>query len=218
MNIVLRNTEIELLVKKGIFFREESTLVLGDMHFGKSGHFRKSGIAVPSAVHDSNMENLVKVLQYKKPRKVIFLGDLFHSIQNREWGYFGDVLMQFPAIHFILVVGNHDILGKSQYETLGIEVIEKELEMGAFVFTHEPIDNYSGKLYNIYGHLHPGIRLYGKARQSLRLPCYFFKENQGVIPAFGTFTGLAIQKPREEDGVYVITNTEVICVNEFRHA
>lgn len=218
MEIQFKSTLVELLVKKGLFFKEWQTLVLADMHFGKSGHFRKSGIPVPNGVHDTNMENLIKVLQYKKPQKVIFLGDLFHSFHNREWKYFGDVLAQFPAVKFVLVVGNHDILEKSHYRDLGIEIVEDGLEMGGFLLTHEPIEAYAGPLYNLCGHLHPGIRLHGKARQSLRLSCYFFKEHQGIVPAFGAFTGLAVQKPREKDGVYVVANTEVVCVNEFKYS
>lgn len=218
MEIKLRNTAIQLLSKKGLFFPKEKVLVLGDLHFGKSGHFRKSGIAVPNTVHDANMENFIKVLQYKKPEKVVFLGDLFHSYQNREWKYFAEVIAQFPAINFVLVEGNHDILDPKEYTSLGIAIVGESLVMGDFLLTHEPIDDYEGPAYNLCGHLHPGIRLVGRAKQSLRLPCYFFKEHQGVIPAFGEFTGLALQRPKKNDGVYVVAGTEIVQVNEFKYS
>ena len=31
-----------------MFWEEEKALIVSDLHFGKTGHFRKSGIAVPA--------------------------------------------------------------------------------------------------------------------------------------------------------------------------
>gem|GEM_PF-4957861 len=40
------------------------------------------------------------------------------------------------------------------------------------------------------GHLHPCVNLGGRAFDSLRLPCFHFKPHVGMLPAFGSFTGM----------------------------
>jgi metallophosphoesterase superfamily enzyme len=65
-------------------------------------------------------------------------------------------------------------------------------------------------LYNLSGHLHPGVNMRGKARQSVTLPCFYFGENMGLLPAFGTFTGLARIYPKKNDKVFVIVEEKII--------
>jgi metallophosphoesterase superfamily enzyme len=64
--------------------------------------------------------------------------------------------------------------------------------------------------YVVSGHLHPAIQLSGSAQQRLRLPCYWFGENQGVLPAFGEFTGMHTIQPKKGDQIFVIAENQVI--------
>jgi len=212
MIIELQGQRLELLAQKALFFPEFRCLVVSDLHLGKASHFRKAGIPVPSEVYDRNIESLVKLMQWKRPKKVFFLGDLFHSVYNKEWSYFQNVIEQFPQIDFQLILGNHDILDRRHYSDCGLSVIEESCEYHGFLLSHEPIE-HSQHLYNLYGHLHPGVRLNGRGKQALRLPCFHFMAQSGVLPAFGKFTGLAIQKPKQGEQVYVIAENEVICVS-----
>ena len=41
----------------------------------------------------------------------------------------------------------------------------------------------------IAGHLHPAVRLSGRGDDSLRLPCFWWRERLAILPAFGEFTG-----------------------------
>ena len=66
------------------------------------------------------------------------------------------------------------------------------------------------KLYNLAGHIHPAIKLKGKARQSLRVPCFYFGNENGILPAFGNFTGTASINIKKTDNVFVIAEKEVI--------
>lgn len=59
--------------------------------------------------------------------------------------------------------------------------------------------------YTLSGHLHPGITLSGKGRQRLRLPCFWFGAQTGILPAFGAFTGLADIQPRQGDQIFATT-------------
>ena len=41
----------------------------------------------------------------------------------------------------------------------------------------------------VAGHLHPCVRLYGAANDSVRLPCFWQRDDLLTLPAFGEFTG-----------------------------
>jgi len=46
----------------------------------------------------------------------------------------------------------------------------------------------------------------------LRLPCFWFGDAVGVLPAFGAFTGSAEVRPKRGDQVFVIAEEEVLKV------
>jgi len=53
----LRQT-LTLDARKAIFWREESILLLADLHLGKGEHFNRAGIAVPTGVQVDNFSRL----------------------------------------------------------------------------------------------------------------------------------------------------------------
>ena len=50
--------------QRSIFWEEEKALIVSDLHFGKTGHFRKSGIAVPQSVYEEDLQRLVDLLHF----------------------------------------------------------------------------------------------------------------------------------------------------------
>jgi uncharacterized protein len=96
-----------------------------------------------------------------------------------------------------------------QYKRLSIQVHESPLTINGLILSHEPMDSIPSGKYNLAGHIHPGIHLRGKARQTLTLPCFYFGANHGLLPAFGSFTGLACVKPKKNDRVYVVVGETV---------
>mgnify|MGYP006183229857 CR=1 FL=1 len=144
-----------------------------------------------------------------QPQKIIFLGDLFHSTLNNEWHYF-DNWVQSISQKIILIEGNHDIVAKQFYENLHVEVLER-LQIDDFLLTHHPVE--TDNQFNFCGHIHPRVVLSGHGKQYLKIPCYFRKPNQLILPAFGEFTGNYTLKPTVNDKVYVLTPNEVIEVN-----
>ena len=78
------------------------------------------------------------------------------------------------------------------------------------VISHEPLEEIPEGLYNLAGHIHPGVRLVGKGRQGMTLSCFYFGERQGLMPAFGQFTGRYKIKPEPKDRVFVITENTLI--------
>lgn len=209
MRLHWKGEEIELNEHKALFFAHHRALVMADLHLGKINHFRKAGIAVPTRANDHNSERLIQLIQSYRPERVIFLGDLFHSHYNEEWEVLGQIRKHFLSTSFELVRGNHDILSERQYERWDISV-HSSLSLGTWCLTHDPAEQPAAGEYQLSGHVHPGVRLAGAGKQSLVLPCFWLGQQQGLIPAFGSFTGLAKIVPRKGDKVFVVTENKVM--------
>jgi DNA ligase-associated metallophosphoesterase len=197
-----------LNANRTILWKEENAILIADLHFGKVSHFRKAGISVPNDLFISDLIKVKTILQ-TKPKKLLILGDLFHSDHNHEWKLFHDLVSKFEDTETHLILGNHDERTKELYLNSSIFVHE-ELCLGPFHLTHETQEHPS--LYNISGHIHPAVRLHGKARQSIKLPCFYFGEKFGVMPAFGSFTGTVALKPKKNDVIFAIAESKVIKV------
>src|SRR6478609_11114821 len=71
-----------------VFWEEEKALVVSDLHFGKTGHFRKAGIAVPQSVYKEDLQRLFSLITFFKADRLLIVGDLFHSKANLELEWF----------------------------------------------------------------------------------------------------------------------------------
>jgi len=200
-----------------IYWEDQSALIVSDLHFGKTGHFRKSGIAVPQHVYKEDLQRLVSLIQYFKPGELIIAGDLFHSHMNQELELFKRWRGDLDHLTIRLIMGNHDILQDQWYKETGILVHEKTWEATPFLFCHDAADRSSHQLahtyYSFTGHIHPGISIHGTGRQSLRFPCFYFTDNYCVLPAFSRFTGTYRIQPGNGDQVFAIVNNEILQLN-----
>jgi len=211
LKTTIAGADIILHPLKAIFYPSSFALIISDAHLGKADHFRKSGIAVPQQVNLTNLERLRQLITDFNPQRVIFLGDLFHSSINAAWEDFNNLINGYSNITFELVKGNHDILPQASYDSSILKIYEDQLILGPFLLTHIPREEKS-ELYNLAGHIHPGVVMKGKAKQYLKLPCYFFSDWQGIVPAFGDFTGLYKINAKGEDQVYVVSGERVVRV------
>ena len=189
-----------------LYWEDENILLISDVHLGKVSHFRKYGAAIPSKIIHKNFELLDSVMDYFKPSRLCFLGDLFHSYINNEWHFFEQWTAKYSSWIW-LVTGNHDIIPPTKFESLGLN-IQNEIVVDQFLLTHHPV-NEEG-MFNISGHIHPAVRLKGKGRQSLKLPCFFKSKDQLILPAFGQFTGTHVLEVAKDNEVYACTGTEVL--------
>ncbi|BDU26590.1 ligase-associated DNA damage response endonuclease PdeM [Flavobacterium sp. GSB-24] len=210
MKIKINNETFILHCNGAVFWEEKNTIIISDVHLGKVTHFRKHGIAIPQNAISENFRKITEVLEYFNPDKIIFLGDLFHSTKNAEWNLFENWVLD-NNYETYLITGNHDIIDENHYRKIGVIVVEM-LEIDHFFFTHHPTEKENS--FNFSGHIHPGILLRGLGLQSLRLPCFFHKPNQMILPAFGEFTGKYFLKPNVEDIVYAIAGNEVIQISK----
>jgi uncharacterized protein len=188
-----------------LFLEDQHMLVLSDLHFGKTGHFRKAGIGVPQQVYQEDLHRLLEQVMFFKPETILFTGDLFHSDENREHELFARWRQSMTQAELILVRGNHDRLPDSMYTSLNIKPVSGHLIRDGYGFIHDPFETLpSPDPYWFSGHLHPGIRILGLGKQSLSFPCFHFTPSLAVLPAFSKFTGIKMVDPAAGDDVYAI--------------
>ena len=193
-----------------IFWEERKALILSDLHLGKSAHFRKNGIAVSGNVFKEDIARLSESVRRFNPSKLILVGDLFHSSHNREHEDFLRWRNDFPVPEIELVRGNHDILSKEFYSSAGISVHAKQYDLDEFSFVHDRECSPETNSYCFTGHIHPGISIYGNARQRLSFPCFYFGKEHAILPAFGRFTGTYPIKPEAGDHVFAIADGNIL--------
>ncbi len=202
--LVIKEQKLVLSPERCLYWEDQQTLILSDMHIGKAAHFRKAGIAIPQQIFQEDLLRLFQQVQFFSPKRIIVTGDLFHSEANLEHEWFSKWRSALAGIQLILVKGNHEILHNHIYEKLGIEVVEKELVVASFRFAHDLNDDSDDQFFLFSGHTHPGIKIAGKAKQSFVFPCFYFTEAYCILPAFSKFTGKHLVEMKKCEQVFAI--------------
>lgn len=212
----IKDQHLCLSTDRSIYWEQQQALVVSDLHIGKTGHFRKAGIAVPQSVFKEDLQRLVSLIQYFKPATLIVVGDMFHSTANKELELFSKWRSDLEYLEIKLVKGNHDILNKKWYAETGIELFESTLHIAGFCFQHDPGQcgkDDDGSRYVFSGHIHPGITISGAGKQSLKFPCFYFTDSFCILPAFSRFTGSVSVRMKENDVAFAIVNQSIVRIN-----
>jgi len=202
--LLIKDQKLVLSAERCLYWEDQQTLILSDMHIGKAAHFRKAGIAIPQQIFQEDLLRLFQQVHFFSPKRIIVTGDLFHSEANLEHEWFSKWRSALAGIQLILVKGNHEILHNQLYEKLGIEVVERELIAAPFRFAHDLNNHSDEQLFLFSGHTHPGIKLAGKAKQSFVFPCFYFTEAYCILPAFSKFTGKHLVEMKMGEQVFAI--------------
>jgi len=212
---IIHNQTFWVSPERCLFWEEENTLIVSDLHLGKTGHFRKAGIAVPQSIYKADLQRLIAQLYLFKVDRLIIVGDLTHSTANKELDLFLKWRRDFSLLHVELIKGNHDILDNNWYDIAQINVHSWKMVTPQFVFLHDlkaqnKLTGEEQKLYAFTGHLHPGIGIRGKGKQSLTFPCFYFAKAFCVLPAFSRFTGTYLVNPEEEETAFAIVEDNIV--------
>ncbi len=205
-----RGQKLLLLPAKAAFWQEKKMLIVADPHFGKAQLFRERGVPVPQGTTATDLQRLTRLLADLEPETLLFLGDLIHGPVNNPVRFERLIAAwrrRHAAVGLLLVSGNHD---RQVGEPLPFEFdwVGKARHEAPFVFTHQPRDTAGG--YNLAGHLHPAVVMTGRGGLKATLSCFCFGPDQGLLPAFGGFTGCQVIRPRSKDRVFVIADDAVI--------
>ena len=200
-----------LLPERAAFLPETSTLLIADAHIGKALSFRKLGVPVPHGTTAETLAGLSALIARLGAKRIVFLGDFLHSARSHGPTTMDTVARwreTHAALELTLVRGNHDDHAGDPPARLGIRAVDEPLMHGDLALCHHPVAR--APAYVLAGHLHPGVSLSGRANDRLRLPCFWFGANVGVLPAFGAFTGLHTIRAAADDRVFAATAGRVV--------
>jgi uncharacterized protein len=211
--VVVAGETLHLLPERAVYWPRADTLIVADLHWGKEETFRASAIPVPVGPIRGDLARLDAALRRTGAERLLVAGDLWHARAGMAESLF-DELRAWRATHSTLALelvrGNHDRRAGDPPPDLGIACRNEPAAEAPFVFRHFPEPSPDG--YVLAGHVHPAVVLRGEGRQRARLPCFWFGDAAGLLPAFGGFTGSGEVRPRPGDRVFVLAGDEVIAV------
>ncbi len=200
---------LTLLPEGAVFLPEISTLIVADIHLGKSATFRARGLAIPEGDNARDFARLSALCKKYRASHLVVAGDLFHARSGITPELESALALFLTALEIpvTLVVGNHDLkLRKLPSQLRPIN----HLSLGThFCVVHDPAIA-TGETMHLAGHWHPVVKIPDGHRTSLRLPCFLLRANTLVLPAYGSFTGGAIFKPEPQDRVFVTLREAVV--------
>lgn len=201
-----------LLPERAAYWPKRRTLIAADLHLGKAASYRAGGIPLPGGITAATLERLDRALVLTAAERFICLGDLLHADSSRTAQTMAAVKawrQEHRQLEMILIRGNHDFRAGDPPAAWGVDCTNEPLLEAPFAWQHYPAAVESG--YGVGGHLHPAVRLSGGGF-SERLPCFYFGEQYGILPAFGAFTGAMTIRPVGGDRVFVLADDAVIDV------
>jgi uncharacterized protein len=200
---------IQLLHEGAVFVSDCRTLVVADIHLGKSAVFRARGLPVPEGDTARDLGRLLAMVKQYKAAHLVIAGDLFHA----PLGITPELEIELQAflidinIPVTLVLGNHDLKLREVPHSLNSVT---HLDLGETLrIIHDP-DHATNDRLHISGHWHPVVKIRDGARTSIRLPCFFLRGNTLVMPAFGSFTGGAVMDAKSGDRVFALVRDQVV--------
>lgn len=205
---------LQLLPQKAAFLPHIFTLLIADAHIGKAVSFRALGVPVPAGTTTENLNLISLLVTRHQAQRIIFLGDFLHSAKSHAAATMAAVA-RWRELHanlqITLVRGNHDDRAGDPPAHLRIDVVDEPLRLGGLALCHHP-QEVAGA-YVLAGHIHPCMKLSGRGRDRLRLPCFWMGPRTGVLPAFGAFTGMAEVQPSAQDRVFAVAGEAVLEVD-----
>lgn len=211
--IGLGSLRLSLLAERAVYWPDRDTLLVADLHLGKSEAFRRAGVAIPEGDTEDTLARLRRLVEQYQPQELILLGDVLHArltagsplpAQIGAWCQLPDT----PRI--TAVIGNHDDdLGR--LESLLHIIPEGEIVDGLCLLHHPPANTL--EIPWVAGHWHPMARLRHGA-DHLRLPTFVRQAGMGLIlPAFGSFTGGHDVVSRRGDQRYVTSGQKIFALD-----
>ncbi len=192
---------LQLLPERAVYIEQLNSLLVADVHLGKSETFQARGIPIPNQVNQQTLERLQQLCSQYELKQLIILGDLFHS----KLAMVDEVKVQWSTFltnidaKVKLIIGNHDRHLITFLQDFAIDCSTTAIQIDNLILSHEPAPQPD--CLNICGHVHPCVRLKSKL-DNLRLPCFYLDKTQNLLllPSFGEFTG-SYEMPLSRDAI-----------------
>ncbi|MEM9560817.1 MAG: ligase-associated DNA damage response endonuclease PdeM [Planctomycetota bacterium] len=214
MPLQLGETVVELLAQRAVWVAHERTLLVADLHWGKSETLRRAGAPIPSGVLAAQFDALDTLVHTHDADRLIVLGDLLHApvgitdelveraaAWRRSWGG-----------SFELVEGNHDRRVERVADAMGVTLLGAAAALGegpaGLDLVHDPAHASPGRP-TLAGHIHPAVTLRGGGDR-VKLPCFWLSTQTLVLPAFTPFAAGAPIRPAPGDRVVACAQDRLV--------
>lgn len=183
--LVLAGASLEPLPEGALWWPDEATLVVADLHFEKGSSAARRGSLLPPYDTDSTLTALEGLVARLAPARVVSLGDAFHdpfAPERLSPANLARIAALQAGRDWVWVAGNHD-------RTLVCDVGGRHVGafvLGSLTFRHEP--SAEPEPGEVAGHLHPAARVALRPK-SVRRRCFASDGRRLLVPAFGAYTG-----------------------------
>ena len=188
-------TELLLRSDRSVYWPDEKTLFVADLHLEKASFFAQHGQPLPPYDSRATLERVMQGVEETGAQRVVTLGDNFHDAEGatRLEDVACDMLRALTArVEWSWITGNHDGPSDAAWAATNCGgTLHEELEIGGIVCRHEAQPGETRR--ELSGHWHPKLDVTVRGRR-IRRPCAVIarsasREPRMVLPAFGTFTG-----------------------------
>ncbi|NKI34625.1 ligase-associated DNA damage response endonuclease PdeM [Wenzhouxiangella sp. XN79A] len=189
LRIELAGHALDLRGDRSVWWPEQRTAFVADVHLGKDQVFRRSGVPIPADVLHAELAALDAVLAGTGAERLVVLGDWVHAAPAGDDAWPHVVARwreRHAALELILVAGNHDRGLRPWLERWRMTEWGEGIEIDGLALMHEvdPADPPAG----FSGHMHPVVR-FGSRGDRVRLSAFARRDDHLILPAFGRFTG-----------------------------
>jgi DNA ligase-associated metallophosphoesterase len=204
---------LKLLPQRAVWWEDRAVLFVSDLHFGKEATFRAAGIPVPDQTAEI-LTRLSFLLKWTRVTDLVVLGDLLHARRGRCETTFEHIRRwrhEHVDTRMHLVRGNHDASAGDPPADWAFQCHNEPHTSDTWhplLLCHVPTSTPG--LVGLAGHLHPVVRLSGRACDSVRLPCFHLRNDVLTLPAFSPFVDGAAIRPTEGDAIYGICDDQVL--------
>ena len=207
LTLVVAGESLVLTPHRAVYWPRRRTLVVADLHWGKTETFAASGLPLALGASGADLERLGVAIAETGAERVLVLGDLVHARRGLTPSLVEQVTAwrERTPVRLELVTGNHD--ARDLPAGWRVERHGPALCEGPFCFRHTPEPDARGFVWA--GHLHPTVRLEGGG-DKLRLPCFYVGQQHGILPAFSTFTNGLIMTPARGVALYAVADGHVV--------
>ena len=208
--VVLGDEAVELCADRALFWTRARTLFVADVHLGKAAAFRAGGVPVPRGTTATDLARLATLVASTGATRLVVLGDFLHAkagVVPALDAAFVEWRQRHASLTLVLVRGNHDAKSGDPPAGWGVDVVAEPCALPPFLACHVPSSPRSG--YALCGHVHPGVRVHGRADDSARLPCFVLGRRRAILPAFGRMTGLALVYAAPDESIVAIAGREL---------
>jgi len=185
-----------------LYIPEEETALFADLHLGYAWAQRRRGQLGPVA-DGGAVEKFLATLAELSPKRVVLLGDVYHAPRPSE-AERDQVERALDAVRgeLVIVRGNHD---RALLRDFGKAPVP-EWRAGGIVAVHgDRLPETEDFL--VMGHLHPVVKVRDAAGASRRVPVFWVKDRQAVLPAFTPFSSGC---PVRGGSIVAATGTRVV--------